>query len=370
MARNVFLDKETKLRQSRLLPEMASSTSKCSTELLCEFNSEWSQSSDITIPRTPTLILDYVQFLAARTIQRHWRGFSSRKSEVDTKKAAITIQRWWRGYQVRGKYMLIMERMLQDRLMDMYNNAATKIQALFRGWWSRQAVHDLSALKRIQRCAAQDLLNCVAYKLHHLLRTHSIPGVYSLRDSNCLSRVEKLLSTMTFRFYNARVHNVLMKRERNFKNFRRNFTKNSNYTTVPYTGPNDKVTCKPHCEDFLSKTINTDKLMYKIIAAYDDAQRDLTAKKTQYNLAERKRRKHIDKILEQKERRKCSFCVDVVASMRRWKIWDSEKLTISKDVFRNLGNLESFLNEAKDIVDDFQGRCHCKIMLHDMEECH
>ncbi|XP_062132942.1 spermatogenesis-associated protein 17 isoform X2 [Drosophila sulfurigaster albostrigata] len=183
MARNVFLDKETKLRQSRLLPEMASSTSKCSTELLCEFNSEWSQSSDITIPRTPTLILDYVQFLAARTIQRHWRGFSSRKSEVDTKKAAITIQRWWRGYQVRGKYMLIMERMLQDRLMDMYNNAATKIQALFRGWWSRQAVHDLSALKRIQRCAAQDLLNCVAYKLHHLLRTHSIPGVYSLRDS-------------------------------------------------------------------------------------------------------------------------------------------------------------------------------------------
>lgn len=127
--------------------------------------------------------MDYVQFIAARTIQRNWRRFSRRNTKGNVEKAAITIQRWWRGYRVRSRYMLIVERKLQDTLVNYYNNAATKIQALFRGWWARHTVHDVNALKKMQTCAAQDLLNCVAFKLHHLLRTYSIPGVYSLRES-------------------------------------------------------------------------------------------------------------------------------------------------------------------------------------------
>ncbi|KAH8298400.1 hypothetical protein KR044_001949, partial [Drosophila immigrans] len=290
------------------------------------------------------------QFLAARTIQRHWRGFVSRKSAA--RKAAITIQRWWRGYHVRSNYMLIVEKMLQDKLVIMYNKAATKLQALFRGWRSRKEVHDMTALKRIQRCAAQDLLKCVAFKLHHLLRTQSIPGVYSLRNSNCFSRVEKLLAGMTFRFYNTRVHQYIKNREVNMKYNKTYFKKQSYYTEIPYGGVNDKGTCKPHCEDFMNKTADMDRRMFKIIDAYEEAQRDLISKNRQYSVAERKRRRRIKQILKQKENRMCGFCVDVVASMQRWKIWDSENLTISKDVFRNLGNLEKFLKESQDIIDD------------------
>lgn len=73
--------------------------------------------------------------------------------------------------------------MLQERLVNMYNKSATKIQALWRGWWIRRTVHDVYALQNMQACAAADLLQCIAFKLHHLLRTYSIPGVYSLRNS-------------------------------------------------------------------------------------------------------------------------------------------------------------------------------------------
>jgi len=129
------------------------------------------------------LLLDYKQYKAARTIQSIWRGYFYRKMFEDRRKAAITIQRWWRGFSVRNNHYSFVENMLQKRLVDHYHRSATKIQALFRGWWSRHTIHDNSKLLRLQVCAAEDLLNCVAFKLHHLLRTYAIPGVYSLKNS-------------------------------------------------------------------------------------------------------------------------------------------------------------------------------------------
>lgn len=128
-----------------------------------------------------------MQFLAARTIQCHWRSHLSRLRESRRWRAAITIQRWWRGFNTRRKLVYKLEDMLQQRLLDLYNKSATKIQALFRGWWTRRTVHDVYALHNMQACAASDLLSCVAYKLHHLLRTYSIPGIYSLRNSTYVS---------------------------------------------------------------------------------------------------------------------------------------------------------------------------------------
>lgn len=140
--------------------------------------------SNVFLPfSTPLLLLDYVQFLAARTIQSHWRSHLSRLLQDRRRKAAITIQRWWRGFNTRRKHFDFVEDLLQKRLLEFYNKSATKIQALFRGWWTRRTVHDVYALQNMQACAAADLLNCVAYKLHHLLRTYSIPGIYSLRNS-------------------------------------------------------------------------------------------------------------------------------------------------------------------------------------------
>ncbi|XP_034476872.1 uncharacterized protein LOC117783539 [Drosophila innubila] len=370
MTARVFRDNKTMARVSRRVTDVSSTNTRLTSEVLSEDTSSIYPSLEVTLPRTPLLIMDYVQFLAARTIQRNWRCFSGRKRIVNFEKAAITIQRWWRGYHVRSQFMSIVECKLQNTLVNYYNNAATKIQALFRGWWTRRTVHDMSALKRMQTCAAQDLLNCVAFKLHHLLRTYSIPGVYSIRDSKCLSRVEKLLASIRFRFHNGRVHNAMMSREAVLKTHRQKFRDNAYYTTVPYKGPNDKRACKPHCEEFLNKTADLDSRMYKIIEAYDESLRDAKSRLTQYNMAERRRRRRIRLILEQRERHKCNFCADVVASMRRWKIWDTEKFTIAKDIFRNPGNLEQFLNEASEIVEEIQGRCHCKITLHDVVQCH
>lgn len=152
---------------------------------LCIFNvaTDYNAPSFPASFSTPLLVLDYVQFLAARTIQCHWRSYLSRLRDIRRWKAAITIQRWWRGFNTRRKFVYLLEDMLQERLLNMYNKSATKIQALWRGWWIRRTVHDVYALQNMQNCAAEDLLQCIAFKLHHLLRTFSIPGVYSLRNT-------------------------------------------------------------------------------------------------------------------------------------------------------------------------------------------
>ncbi|XP_064536117.1 uncharacterized protein LOC135426761 isoform X2 [Drosophila montana] len=325
------------------------------------------QLANSMLSRTPLLIMDYVQFLASRKIQKYWRGYHIRRSVEKNHWAAIVIQRWWRGFYVRRNYMTFIEEKLQNVLIQHYNKAATKIQALFRGWWLRQTVHDMNGLHKMQTTAAEDLLNCVAFKLHYLLRTYSIPGVYSLRNSHCLSRVEKLMISMNYRFHNGRVHASIMNRKAVLEGQRTNFKNAKHYTNVPFSGPNYKGTCKPNCEEIMASTKDMDRRMYKIIEAYDESQREAKLKMSHFNVAERRRRWRIQKILEQKEKCKRDFCGDVIASMRRWSIWDGKK--IEKDIFRNPENLENFLNDAFDIMMDLPN-CHCKTPVHDVIVCH
>lgn len=83
-----------------------------------------------------------------------------------------------------------------------------------------------------------------------------------------------------------------------------------------------------------------------------------------------RRLKKLRKLIEKVEKRKCSFCTDVIESMRRWKLWDNQRIEISKDVFKNPHNLENFLIEANAIVDSINGCCHCQITKFDEVECH
>ncbi|XP_030566441.1 uncharacterized protein LOC115766594 [Drosophila novamexicana] len=330
-------------------------------------NESNNQLANSMLSRTPLLIMDYIQFLASRTIQKNWRGYHVRRSAEKNHWAAIVIQRWWRGFYVRRNYMRFVEEKLQNVLIQHYNKAATKIQALFRGWWQRHTVHDMTGLKKMQLTAAEDLLTCVAFKLHYLLRTYSIPGVYSLRNSHCLSRVEKLMISMNYRFHNARAHAAIINRKAILERQRANFKNAKHYTEVPFSGPNYKGNCKPHCEDILGTTKDMDRRMYKIIETYEKSQREATSKMARSKLSERKRHTHSRKILEQKDKSKRDFCGDVIASMRRWSIWDGTKM--EKDIFRNPENLENFLDEAFDIMMDL-GNCHCKMPVHDVVYCH
>ncbi|EDV98340.1 GH23059 [Drosophila grimshawi] len=302
------------------------------------------------------LIQDYKLFKAARLIQRSFLIWRKRRQMEKRWEAAITIQRWWRGYWVRKNFMLYVEQKLQTAIFAHYNKAATKIQALFRGWWVRHTIEDWGARRRLQKCAAEDLLHCVAYKLHHMLRTYSIPGVYSLANSHCLSRVEKLLSSLRYRFYNAVVHKNMLFHQDKIKSQRQQFTNAAYYTKVPYPD----IFCKDHCLQFMNKTRDLDKRMYQIIAAYDESMRDERKTHTKQTLStkEIKRRKRINKILHRKERKKLDFCGDVIASMRRWDIWNDKKLTIEKDIFRSPEKLEHFLKDAIDILSALTN-CHC-----------
>ncbi|XP_023163294.2 uncharacterized protein LOC111594281 isoform X2 [Drosophila hydei] len=317
----------------------------------------------------PILLMDYVQFLAAREIQRHWRGFKTRCSLKREWQAANIIQRWWRGYWERKTLFKFVENKIQNLLLSRYNRAATKIQALFRGWKIRQTMHDSKGLVRMQNCAAEDLLNCVAFKLHYMMRTYQIPGVYSLRNSHCLSRVEKLLASTQYRFHNIRVHSDMAYRKNMVERHRKEFKDARFYANAPYKGPNFNSACKPHCKESLYNTKDVDARMFKIISAYEKSQAEPKAKIVYHNLAERKRRHQINQILQRSEREKNNFCADVIASMRRWSIWNGNKITIDKDIFRNLDKLESFLDEAFEILYTYS-TCHCKMPVHDIVVCH
>ncbi|XP_022222338.2 uncharacterized protein LOC111074025 [Drosophila obscura] len=349
-------------RQTAGMPGTESSNDE---DVFMDTEGEEGVSSSTKIPakltRTSMLLLDYIHFKSARTIQRHWRGCLCRETLKKRNKAATTIQRWWRGFSVRKNFFKTVEKMLQKRIEMRYNQAATKIQALFRGWWIRHTVHDMYSLRQMQVCAAEDLLNCVAFKLHHLLRTYSIPGVYSLKDTTCLSRVEKLLASLNFRFHNGRVRAYMAKRSADAHVERDHFKKSKHRTEVPFTGPNFQIVCAPQCEGALRMSKDMDRRMYKIIEMYDKAQRDAHVQKFHQSIAGKKRLKVLKEKLKLLEKNKRDFCGDVIASMRRWKILGGRRLSVDNNIFQNPQNLEKFLHEISDLVEEIESvSCHCK----------
>ncbi|XP_034098408.2 uncharacterized protein LOC117563946 [Drosophila albomicans] len=313
------------------------------------------------LSQTCLLILDYKQFLAARCIQRAWRRFyASRPNRKDW--AAIKIQRWWRGYATRKNYLKLVENMLHERLWAHYNKSATKIQALYRGWLVRQTVHDAYSLRHTQQLAAEELLCCVAYRLHHLLRTQAIPGVYSLRNSSCLSKVEKLLTSTTFRFHNDRARYYQMHMANLMKNRREEFKRNKFRTAVPFKGPNFNTGCNLACEESAFGIKYLDARMYKIIKEYETGKIDEKIKKVHRTLADRKYRKHVEDMISRTVNTSHNFCGDVIESMRKWRIWDDNNLKISEHIFRTPEMLNSFLDEAAILIDELNNvPCYCRI---------
>lgn len=75
-------------------------------------------------------------------------------------------------------------------------------------------------------------------------------------------------------------------------------------------------------------------------------------------------------MLSQKSHSQRNFCGDVIESMRKWKIWDDHKVSISNSIFRTPELLSNFLDEAADFLKDFQNlTCHCNIKVFDKLIC-
>uniref|UniRef100_A0A1A9WWN4 Uncharacterized protein n=1 Tax=Glossina brevipalpis TaxID=37001 RepID=A0A1A9WWN4_9MUSC len=295
-------------------------------------------------------IRDYMEFKAARTAQRFVRGWLTRNRIAKLNRAAIIIQTEWKRFYYQRSYFNKLECILQQQIEEHYFRAAQKIQALFRGWWSREYIHDHMYLTRLENSAGQDLLHCVAFKLHHLIRTHVIPGIYSLKNTTTLSKVEKLLASIAFKrctdreWYRQNALRVLESKARN---------KNSVFATLlPFRGPNVYQLCAPECLRIYNER-DADRKMAKILRMYELAS-------------------HIHPKVAKIRAKKCkpanntymapdtTFCDDIVRCMRKFKILRKKKLALDKDIFDDPKTLENFLTEVESKWSNFRVRSESK----------
>lgn len=155
---------------------------------------------------------------AAVKIQKVWRGYKVRQATNEKKKAIIVIQRWVRGWLVRLHMLELYEERILAKAWAFYNKMATKIQAWWRGLMVRKYGPDIknNIKERDQRqtaneemayfirkafeqfkskrpgeaitlkelaemeIEARDNVVYILFKLHHMLRTKQIEGIYSL----------------------------------------------------------------------------------------------------------------------------------------------------------------------------------------------
>ncbi|XP_051859001.1 abnormal spindle-like microcephaly-associated protein homolog [Drosophila albomicans] len=152
--------------------------------------------------RTQLLLLDYKQFKAARIIQKTFRGWRVRNHMVKQSNAAEIIQRVWRRYLVGRNLQMIAEEKVQQSMVILFNSSSIKIQASFRGWWTRKHVNNTSYLHTLQLNAVQYILYEMIGSLHTMKRSNVLPGISTFYNQECMDKVQNLLSTLSYRMYN------------------------------------------------------------------------------------------------------------------------------------------------------------------------
>ncbi|KAL3271430.1 hypothetical protein HHI36_021910 [Cryptolaemus montrouzieri] len=188
--------------------------------------------------------LDKKRYFAALIIQRTFRGFAVRCEYKRCIHAAIVIQKHFRGYLLRLHLPEIATVAFRRKCLSIFNKMATKIQALWRGYWTRKTVkieeiiaekreeqdahdaikkffdkvftkgpeiesdislafEDLTEEERYEKKVAKSSPEILKYlfEKHHLLRTYQIEGVLSIHKSKELSMLEKFLTQLDAKTY-------------------------------------------------------------------------------------------------------------------------------------------------------------------------
>ncbi|XP_018329580.1 spermatogenesis-associated protein 17-like [Agrilus planipennis] len=165
--------------------------------------------------------IEYKRHFAALIIQKVFRGYLVRKTIKRWNQAATTIQRWFRGWQLRWHLPEILRQNLELLRWRYYDQCATKIQALWRGYWVRKKI-DIKAmiakrreLQAMNEQTMQTLQNAfrdlreqermrdfikkkmktirALQNMHHIIRTRDVEGVFSLHGTDKFSDIEKLI---------------------------------------------------------------------------------------------------------------------------------------------------------------------------------
>ncbi|XP_055000625.1 spermatogenesis-associated protein 17 isoform X1 [Sorex araneus] len=145
---------------------------------------------------------------AAVTIQSWFKGCRVRAYIRYLHKMVTIIQKWWRGYLSRQAYQIKVKEACYTMKMNLYNAMAVKIQRQWRGYKIRKYCFNYFYLKEYLRAvsetneAIREALEefaemkeredkkarlereekrqaYLARKMHYLLSTHQIPGVYN-----------------------------------------------------------------------------------------------------------------------------------------------------------------------------------------------
>ncbi|XP_033165397.1 uncharacterized protein LOC117144374 [Drosophila mauritiana] len=299
--------------------------------------------------RLKLALLDYKQFNAARTIQSHVRGFLARRNRKRQIDAATTISKWWRGFWVRHSKFSFMQQLLQQRIIQYHHDMATKIQALFRGWMTRQYFQDFQGMKSLRIQYVEDMLSSLYRKVHRMRKEHMLPGIYALRESDLLSKIEDLSSTFGYRFHNGRVRAAIAMK-RSFINDRRHeFRKGNTYSKVPYPGP--YIENINDLEFTLPKRL-TPRLQ-RTILVYDKAMRDKNVEKVYMNYSTKRRMSmHV-----MRENMRNRFCKDFVKRLAK-----RNKTRNAQD-----RNIKFYLDDLLTTADEYN--CFCKPQVKDDSLC-
>ncbi|XP_047516713.1 uncharacterized protein LOC125057215 [Pieris napi] len=174
------------------------------------------------------------RFLAVLLLQRMTRGYLIRKHIGWLSLNATIIQCAFRIHRARKAYRAALRRAVRNKHGKHYAQAATKIQALWRGHYSRRTkfcyrsyrkwlatvtergerraaeaaefgVRSRADDLRILEDEARQWLAFVVFKLHHLLRTSACAGVYSDIATSELTEFEKLLKSIRYTEYMKRL---------------------------------------------------------------------------------------------------------------------------------------------------------------------
>ncbi|XP_046677174.1 spermatogenesis-associated protein 17-like [Homalodisca vitripennis] len=170
----------------------------------------------------------YIEYLAARTIQRWFRGYVTRKHLAFLNSCATTIQKHWRGYVDRKYYNELLKDAVHKMFLEYYNQMATKIQKVWRGHHVRTHIfsyyklkayineilnknrefleeakdyeaHTKHLLQKMKQEECQEWLSYLSFRVHHLIRTHQIEGVYSNHGTCEYSNLEQHLKNAKFK---------------------------------------------------------------------------------------------------------------------------------------------------------------------------
>ncbi|EDV58069.2 uncharacterized protein LOC6541540 [Drosophila erecta] len=344
----MYLKCPSVFRGSKHLPHDTSEFSSGSRQNTDNLSDLWLESNSSQescygpCSRLKLALLDYKHFNAARTVQRYVRGFLARRHLKRQCDAATTISRWWRGFWVRKSKFSFMQQLLQQRIIQYHHDMATKIQALFRGWMTRQYFQDFQGMKSLRIQYVEDMLSSLYRKLHRMRKEHLLPGIYALRESDLLSKIEDLSCTFGYRFHNGRVRAAIAMK-RSFLNDRRHeFRKGNTYSKAPFPGPfKENLT---DLEFTLPKRMPT--RLQRTILVYDKSMRDKYVEKVYMNYST-KRRMSMHALRENMRTR---FCKDFM-----------KRIMAKRNMARNAQERQStkfYLDDLLSAADEYN--CFCK----------